>query len=168
MQYFMAPGDGSSTVEILSALALRQELPEYTVPTTALGPHAVNDNYYIIPDHAWLSDTFLPYYVHLKAALGLHHATESFDCDNFAALLKQQLVFANRRSEFVTEGDVPCASMKVQQVEAFGSVPALGEDYHTLNLVRTSEGWYAIEPQDGLMVRLTAYPNRNAIVDLYF
>lgn len=168
MVYSMASNEGAPAPLLLPKLTLRQELQETTIPAGAIGPHAVNDNAYLIPDHTWITKSFLPYYVHLKTQLGLHHATEGFDCDNFAALLKQELAFANRRSAFVSQGDVPCALMKVQQVEAFGAVPSLGEDYHSLNLIRTSEGWYVIEPQDASIVRLDNYPNRTTIVDLYF
>jgi len=168
MSHRMESGDGSNSPQVLSALTLRQELAENAIALGVVGPHATNDNAYVIPDYKWLRDTFLPYYLHLKTGMGLHHAVEGFDCDNFAAFLKLELAFANRRSKYVGKGDVPCAFMKVRQGEAFGAVHALGGDFHSLNLIRTSEGWFVIEPQDGTMARLSAYPNRNSIVDLYF
>lgn len=153
---------------VLSAVSLRGELRDRGIPPEAVGPHAMNDDYYVVPDHRWLTERFLPYFGHVRQSLGLRHAGEGFDCDNFTALLKQQLALANRRTPLVANGDVACASMKVQQVEGFGAVPSLGEDLHSVNLLRTSDGWFVVEPQDGHISTLAAYPNREKIIDLYF
>lgn len=150
-------------------------LRDTTLSSELMGIHNVragavvlNDTVYVVPSERWLVETFLPYFAQFRKELRLNHRGEGLDCDNFADIFRNQLVFSNIAAGRELQGDVPCGILIAQQREAFGSVPSLGDGFHSLVVIRTENGWLVVEPQDNTMVPLTKYPNKERITSINF
>lgn len=109
----------------------------------------VNDHKYIIPLHSWVDKDYSRYFDSYIDFLGAQYQAEGMDCDNFADFYRQNLVLANLKAGGANEGDVPCATVVVNQRDT--------GIYHALNLMRTSRGWFVIEPQQGSITSLRSY-----------
>jgi hypothetical protein len=128
----------------------------------------LNDTVYVVPSEEWLVEKFLPYFARFRSELHLSHRGDGLDCDNFATIFRNQLVFSNIAAGREFEGDVPCGILEVQQKEGFGTVRSLGDGFHSLVVIRTDKGWMVIEPQDNTFAPLAEYPNRDRIAYIYF
>ena len=115
----------------------------------------VVDNTYIVPDHNWVAQHYYPYFQWYIHYLRVEYQAEGMDCDNYSAFYKQNMVLSNLKAGGTRYGDVPCAVMVVYQYDKGIT--------HMLNLVRTNRGWFAVEPQDGIMTPLNSYRYRNNI-----
>jgi hypothetical protein len=128
----------------------------------------LNDTVYVVPSEEWLVEKFLPYFARFRSELHLSHRGDGLDCDNFATIFRNQLVFSNIAAGREFDGDVPCGILEVQQKEGFGTVRSLGDGFHSLVVIRTDKGWMVIEPQDNTFAPLAEYPNRDRIAYIYF
>ncbi len=126
-----------------------------------------SDRQYILPSHDWLVSEFIPYTLDYFESQGLMMEGEGMDCDNLSRLFQNLLMISNSSGGGTGNGDVPCAIMKVKQVEAFGGVPG-GDSYHSLVLIRTERGWHIIEPQTGEIAAFEHYSNRPHIEWIFF
>ena len=126
-----------------------------------------SDQFYILPQHEWLANEFIPFSLEFFEANDVIASGEGMDCDNAAHLFKQLLSLSNTRGGRSHKGDVPCAVIKTTQLHPFGGAPG-DRSTHALILLRTNEGWYVIEPQTGAISRLDSYPNREMIEWAFF
>jgi len=109
----------------------------------------VNDHKYVIPQHSWVDGDYGRYFDSYIYYLGAEYNAEGMDCDNFADFYRQNLILANLKAGGARQGDVPCATIVVNQKDK--------GIYHALNLIRTNRGWYVVEPQDGTFTSLNTY-----------
>jgi hypothetical protein len=156
---------GGETYTLTSGELLSELMGIHNVQAGAID---LNDNVYVVPSQEWLVEKFLPHFAEYRSELNLRHRGEGLDCDNFSGFFRQQLVLSNISGGREIAGDVPCGILEVQQKEAFGTVSALGEGFHSLILIRTEAGWMVVEPQDNSIVPLFKYPNRGRIAFIYF
>ena len=141
---------------LLASADLGSELRALIGPTTVI---FVRDRQFIVIDHAWLVEAFLPHFRRFLTSLGPQTGlTEGLDCDNYADLLRTQLVIANLRGGGHRWGDVACAVVQAYTQHPFGDVPAT-KVLHALIALRTSQGWFVIEPQNTTLSPLSEYPN---------
>lgn len=142
--------------QLLASTAIGAELRALTGPTTAI---FLRDRQFVVMDHAWLEKAFLPHFSQFLTSLGPRaEITEGMDCDNYAALLRTQLILANLRGGGDRWGEVACAEIQAYTEHPFAGVPAT-HVLHALIAVRTSRGWYVIEPQNATLSPLSKYPN---------
>ncbi len=120
----------------------------------------MSDQTYALQSHEWIVETFLPYIQSYFESNDIRVIGEGMDCDNIAQLFRQQLALSNTRAGGAAIGDVPCGILKTKQESAFGGVPESGSDYHSLIIIRTDQGWFAIEPQTQAITSFASYPNR--------
>lgn len=146
----------SQTKQILSRERIITELRDSGV----LVFPAVNDHKYIVPEHSWVRGDYSQYFDWYIYYLGARYNAEGMDCDNFADFYRQNLVLSNLKAGGARRGDVPCATLIVNQKDK--------GIYHALNLVRTDRGWYVVEPQDGTFVALNSYRYRRDITKITF
>lgn len=141
---------------MLSRIDLMQELRTQgllILPT-------VNDHKYVIPQHSWVNGDYSSYFDSYIYYLGAEYNAEGMDCDNFADFYRQNLVLANLKAGGARQGDVPCATIVVNQRDK--------GIYHALNLMRTNRGWFVIEPQDGTFTKLSSYQYLRNITKVTF
>lgn len=131
--------------DILSRIEMMHELREQGVMTLP----TVNDHKYVIPQHTWVRNDYNRYFDSYIYYLGAEYNAEGMDCDNFANFYRQNLVLANLKAGGARLGDVPCATIVVNQRDK--------GIFHALNLIRTNRGWFVIEPQDGTLTQLKSY-----------
>lgn len=153
----LPPGQPApSAPRLLASADLGSELRALIGPTTLI---FVRDRQFVVVDHGWLEGVFLPHFRRFLAGLGPPATlTEGLDCDNFADLLRTQLVIANLRGGGHRWGDVACAVIQAYTVRPFAEVPAT-QVLHALIALRTSQGWFVIEPQNTTLSPLSEYPN---------
>lgn len=117
---------------------------------------------FVRPDHRWLLD-FEQWFRGLAKNLKIGYVDETWDCDNYArCFVAFADVAALKGGE--SRGSICVGWATVSNRRAFGGIPAGGA--HAIVIVGTSAGLFAIEPQTGVMVPLTQYPNRDEIAEL--
>lgn len=140
------------------------ELYAELVFDNALSPSQIelSDSRYNLPDHSWVTQKFLPYISNYFKDLGISVVGEGMDCDNISHFFRQQLSLCNFQGRQAHNGDIACGIVKTKQIYGFGGVKGDG-NYHSLVLLRTNLGWYAIEPQTGEIAPISNYPNASEI-----
>lgn len=123
-------------------------------------PYAVKDARYVIISHQWLVRQFLPGWVSFVRRFYTFEA-EGADCDDFSHGFLWKLRKALKRSGNASLGGVPAAEIQVEQRNAWANVSAGGA--HALVLLRTSQGWFALEPQNGIHTPWQMYPNKEFV-----
>lgn len=91
-----------------------------------------------------------------------------FDCDNYSDLFMVLFVLSSRRYELSQKSQIACGTLIVETVEAFAGIPAQTNAWHSLNIIWTDAGWFVIEPQNGVYISLSSYPNKNGIKAVIF
>ena len=142
--------------EIISRMEIMRELRDQGVMVAPV----VNDHKYVVPHDQWMRNNYNEYFKAYIYYLGAQYEAEGMDCDNYADFYRQNLVLSNLKAGGAKYGDVPCATMVVNQKDK--------GIYHALNLVRTQQGWYAVEPQDGTFTELNRYRYLNSITKMIF
>lgn len=117
------------------------------------------------PDRRWLKD-FKDWFHSVQKPLKIHYTEQLWDCDDYANCF---VAFADllglKAGEKHASGlCVGWASVYYQV--AYGGIRAGGA--HALVVVGTSEGIYLLDPQDGSMVALKDFPNRDTIEEINF
>ena len=90
----------------------------------------------------------------------LRYFPESYDCDNFARTFVVLSDLAGIPNHDWT-GQMAFFRIYVHQKHSWGGVPAGGG--HALVIFLSDRGWFAYEPQSGVIELLSRYPNRNYI-----
>lgn len=108
--------------------------------------------------------TFIEWWKIFLVKNNLRHRENSFDCDNFSNLFKSILFLTNKYKE--NSGQILVGLAIVKQKFAFAYIPSGNEVWHMMNIVYTDEGWYMVEPQNGMYIHIDYYPNE--ILSVYF
>jgi hypothetical protein len=118
----------------------------------------------LCPDHGWVYD-FSRWFVWVQKSLKIHFVDELWDCDNYSNCFEAFAdMIALKGGE--TRGALCIGWTTVFYRTAFAGVNAGGG--HALVIVGTSKGLFLIEPQNGTMVALGKFPNRDTMVDIFF
>jgi len=117
---------------------------------------------FVRPDHRWLA-AYVRWFQKLGKPLHLHYQEELFNCVNYSRCF---VAFANliAQSGGETRGSICVGWAIVFNQYSFAGARAGGA--HAIVIVGTSEGLFVIEPQDGTMVALRSYPNRNELTEM--
>lgn len=118
----------------------------------------------IRPDHAWLV-AFNGWFRGLQKPLKIRFEDQAFDCDDFAnTFVAFADLLALRSGQ--SDGSVCVGWASVNYRVAFAGIRR--GTAHAVAIVGTSQGLFIVEPQDGTMVSLREFPNRDSIEDVYF
>jgi hypothetical protein len=115
-------------------------------------------------EHGWLVD-FKGWFRSVQKPLKIHFEDQLFDCDNYANCF---VAFADLLALKAGEsrGSFCIGWATVYYRNAFAGIRAGGA--HAIVIVGSSKGIFVLEPQDGTMVALRDFPNRNTIEEVYF
>jgi hypothetical protein len=118
----------------------------------------------LLPDHAQLVD-YKAWFHRLEKPLKLHFVEQLWDCDNYASCF---VAFADLLAlkSGETRGSLCVGWASVFYRFKFAGIKAGGA--HAVVIVGTSKGFFIVEPQDGTMIALREFPNRNTIEEIYF
>lgn len=123
-----------------------------------------DDESYLLVPHGWMTD-LLWWYRSFLFELGLTYEREIWDCDDFsrtAAGMASLSVYISGYGGF----ECPIGWINVLNKNPWAGVKGVG--VHELLLVVTDEGIFVTEPQNGAMVHLSDYPNREYIREVVF
>jgi hypothetical protein len=88
----------------------------------------------------------------------LRYKPESYDCDNYSHHL---FTFVDWGGGHLFSGQASIFQITVQYDRPWGGIHG---GLHSLNLVKTTRGWYVHEPQSREMIKAEHYPNRNTVL----
>jgi hypothetical protein len=116
------------------------------------------------PEHAWFVD-LNKWFGKVQKPLQIRFVDQLWDCDNYANCF---VAFADvvglQAGE--TRGSFCIGWATVYYRVAFGGIRAGGG--HAVVIVGTSKGLFIVEPQDGTLVPLAKFPNRDTIEEVFF
>lgn len=119
---------------------------------------------FVRPDHRWLT-AFISWFRRLDKPLKIRPQDELWNCANYArCFVAFADLLAQKGGE--TRGSICVGWAVVFNRVSFGNIAA-GE-MHAIVIVGTSDGLFAIEPQNGTMIALRDYPNRDEFTELNF
>jgi len=115
-------------------------------------------------DHTWLV-AFNRWFRAAQKPLKMHFQDQVWDCDNYAnCFVAFADLLALRAGE--TRGSFCIGWATVSYQYPFAGIRAGGA--HAVVIVGTSKGLFVLEPQDGVMVPLREFPNRDTIEEVFF
>jgi len=95
---------------------------------------------------------------------GIQYIYDLYDCDNYANAFKAFVELSN----FNLKKNIAVANFSVENVKTFAFVQGRPKTYHMLNMVLVNEELYVVEPQNGIDIKLSKYPNNNNIIEVEF
>lgn len=118
---------------------------------------------FLLPPQPWLLD-FKRWFRALEKPLRLHFEDALWDCDNYANCF---VAFADLLALRSGEARAPlCIGWAmVEYQRPFAGVKS---GAHAVVIAGSREGLFVIEPQDGTIVALRAFPNRHTIEQVFF
>lgn len=117
---------------------------------------------FLVPDEKWLKQ-FRGWFRTLEKKLDFHYEDQVWDCDNYANAF---VAFADLLTLGAGESGRVCIGWA--SVEYQTPFAGVGLGAHAVVIAGTRQGLYVIEPQNGTMVPLREFPNRDTIVAVYF
>lgn len=118
---------------------------------------------FLQPDHAWMT-RFKAWFGNLEKPLKMRFEDQLWDCDNYAnCFVAFADLLALRAGE--TRGAFCVGWAAVYYQRPFAGVRS---GPHAVVIVGTQRGLFVVEPQDGSMVALREFPNRDTIEAVYF
>ena len=128
--------------------------PEITQPDAGL----------LVPSIAWLR-RYNDWFDKLERPLRLRFEDQQWDCDNYAhCFVTFADLLAMRAGE--KRGALAVGWASVLYRHPFAGIGA--GTAHAVVVVAASDGLYVIEPQNGTMISLEKFPNRDSIAAVYF
>lgn len=118
---------------------------------------------FLQPDHAWMV-RFKGWFRSLEKPLKMTYEDQLWDCDNYANCFVAFADLLTLRAGD-TRGTFCVGWAAVQYERPFAGIRS---GAHAVVIVGTTRGLFVIEPQDGTMVPLREFPNRNTIEAVYF
>ncbi|MCP4258093.1 MAG: hypothetical protein GY774_11440 [Planctomycetes bacterium] len=117
---------------------------------------------YILPEHVWL-EQLIEAFLAIEFFSDVGGKPEIWDCDNFSALLSALATIRMWKAGYI---GAHCAIgwIKVDAKKEWAGVPPQS---HALVFAVTSKGVFVIEPQNGQLIHLQDYPNREYIQEVY-
>lgn len=95
---------------------------------------------------------------------GIQYIYDLYDCDNYANAFKAFFELSN----FNLKKNIAVANFSVENVKTFAFVQGRPRTYHMLNMVLVNDEIYVVEPQNGIDIKLSKYPNNNNIIEVEF
>lgn len=119
---------------------------------------------FLLPQADWIR-RYKTWFARLERPLRLRFEAERWDCDDYANCF---VTFADLLALRAREARGPLAVgwATVFNRHPFAGIEAGGA--HAVVVVATAEGVFVIEPQDGTMIALEKYPNRDTFEMVYF
>ncbi len=119
---------------------------------------------FLLPREDWVR-RYKTWFARLERPLRLRFEAERWDCDDYAnCFVTFADVLALRARE--SRGPLAVGWATVFNRHPFAGIEAGGA--HAVVVVATAEGVFVIEPQDGTMISLEKYPNRDTFEMVYF
>jgi hypothetical protein len=114
-------------------------------------------------DREWLLD-YVRWFRKLGSSLNIRYEDQLFDCDKYSRCF---VAFADllARKGGETRGSICVGWALVFNDQDFAGITAGGA--HSVVIIGTVNGILVIEPQNGTIVPLAEYPNRNSILAVY-
>jgi hypothetical protein len=122
----------------------------------------LSDSQYVKVDHQWMLETIAELQK-LRQYFKVKFVDESFDCDNFASLSISLVNLVASYSEL--KAQVLVGRIDVLNKKTFANVPAGGG--HALNFFVSEKGIFIFEPQNGTVIDLQHYPNKDYIFRVF-
>lgn len=116
------------------------------------------------PDHRWLVD-FKGWFRAVQKPLKLRFKDQVWDCDDYANCFVAFADLLGMKSG-ETRGALCVGWATVYYRRPFAGIRAGGA--HAIVVVATAQGLYILEPQDGTLVALRDFPNRDTIEEINF
>ncbi len=118
---------------------------------------------FVRPNLAWLR-AYIDWFGNLRDPLQLRFNDEQFDCDKYSRCFAAFAdLLAMQAGE--TRGPIAVGWAIVYNANSFAGISA--GISHSVVIVGTTEGVYVVEPQNGEMVPLAEYPNRDTLLAVY-
>ena len=114
---------------------------------------------FLRPSADWLRE-FKGWFAKLERPLRLRFEGEQWDCDNFVTFADLLVLRAGE-----ARGTLGVGWATVYYRRPFAGIKG---GAHAVAIAATSDGLFVIEPQDGTMVPLEKFPNRDTIEAVYF
>lgn len=117
---------------------------------------------FILPRHKWLQELLAVYYTMLKE-LNVRGKADVWDCENFSSFLNALATVRIWKSGYYdTRGAI--GWMRVDAKYEWAGLPPV---MHALVFAVTEYGLLVIEPQNGQIVELKDYPNKEFIQEVF-
>lgn len=113
-------------------------------------------------------DRYSKWWVEFLDKNNLKFQENYFDCDNFSDIFMVLFSLSSRRYESSLKSQIACGTLIVETLESFAGIPAQPNGWHSLNIIWTDAGWFVIEPQNGVYISLSSYPNKKGIRAVIF
>lgn len=151
---------GSAGAKVISVDDIRAEFAKASDTPPVI--NAVRASF-LAPDLKWLTQ-FRSWFGALKKPLGIRFEDQLWDCDNYANC------FVTFADVLTLRGGARQGSLCIGWATVYYEHPFAGIESgpHAVAIAGTREGLFVIEPQDGTMVPLRKYPNRDTIQAVYF
>ncbi len=118
---------------------------------------------FVRPSLAWLR-AYIDWFGNLRDPLQLRFNDEQFDCDKYSRCFAAFAdLLAMQAGE--TRGPIAVGWAIVYNAYTFAGISS--GISHSVVIVGTTEGVYIVEPQNGEMVPLAEYPNRDTLLAVY-
>lgn len=149
------------TPQYITADSLESDFRK-TSPMLTAFVHNKKIQQFIIPADDWLHD-LLWMYKELIRGLGIKGEADTWDCENYSSLLNNLSTIAVWRAGYY-QTRAAVGWLRVNAQKSWAGLPGV---MHALMFTMTGEGIYIIEPQNGQYIRLSEYPNRAYIEEVY-
>lgn len=117
---------------------------------------------FILPRHQWLQELLAVYDTMLNE-INVHAKADTWDCEDFSSFLNALATVRIWKSGYYdTRGAI--GWMRVDAKKEWAGLPPV---MHALVFAVTEYGLLVIEPQNGQMVELKNYPNREYIQEVF-
>lgn len=116
------------------------------------------------PDQRWMTE-FVRWFRAVQKPLKIEFHDQAWDCDDYADCFTAFADLLVMKAGGSHSG-LCIGRASVYYQRAFKGVRA--NTAHALVMVGTSEGFFLIDPQDGMTVALREFPNRNTIEEVNF
>jgi hypothetical protein len=146
-----------------SQWTIGQIVAEFKKSTDKPPPINYSRQTFVRPDYQWLL-AFVKWFRKLGKPLNMHYEDELFDCDKYSRCF---VAFADllARKGGETRGSICVGWATVFNDNSFAGIETGGG--HAVVIVGTNRGLFVVEPQNGTIVPLGDYPNRDTLVAVY-
>ncbi len=158
---FQPAVQNDGTILYTSVKDIEQQFRSYSGQMT---PIFYNHNIkrFIVPKADWFLQA-VDCYLEFLFAENIRSHKDQWDCDNYSMLLTAYMNLRLWRAGYYD------TKLAVGWLKVYAKVPWAGipVGMHALMFGVSSDGIYIIEPQNGRYVRLSSYPNRENIQEVY-
>lgn len=158
---FVPAKSETGTIQYVSIEAIERELRKYSPNLQGVYWNKQVPNY-IVPHHRWFEELLAYYQKNLRLS-GVKGKAETWDCENYSSLLSALSTVKVWKAGFY-DTRAAIGWMKVDMQEEWAGLPA---EMHALMFTVTEAGFLVVEPQNGQLVELSAYPNNAHILEVF-